>query len=299
MSNLNKLDFTALEVSGRNYLKWVQDVKLHLTAKNLRPAIEEATDKPVGEAEKATAMIFIRRHIHDALQTEYLAEEDPRALWVALADRFDHQKDIFLPEARHDWQHLRFQDFKSVNKYNSEVCRIRSLLKFCNETLTEEDLLEKTYSTFSASNINQLLMKNHQARPTGATAVPEAHYSTNQHPQRQKRRGKGGQKLSHQGQQSQGPSKGGNKAQKRPNLAPKAPNFKNKSKAPATMNDDMCYRCGSKDHWSRICRAPKKVVDAYHSRRTKFESNFLQVDEPETTKMEVSDFQEDTTPMED
>ncbi|KAM1123528.1 hypothetical protein ACFX19_004998 [Malus domestica] len=326
MSNLNKLDFTALEVSGRNYLKWVQDVKLHLTAKNLRPAIEEATDAPVGEAEKATAMIFIRRHIHDALQTEYLAEEDPRALWVTLADRFDHQKDIFLPEARHDWQHLRFQDFKSVNEYNSEVCRIRSLLKFCNETLTEEDLLEKTYSTFSASNIvlqqqyraqkftkfsdlisvlllaekqNQLLMKNHQARPTGATAVPEAHYSTNQHPKRQKRRGKGGQKPSHQGQQSQGPSKGGNKTQKRPNLAPKAPNFKNKGKAPATMNDDMCYRCGSKDHWSRICRAPKKVVDAYHSRRMKFESNFLQVDEPETTKMEVSDFQEDTTPMED
>ncbi|KAM1411734.1 hypothetical protein TB2_023848 [Malus domestica] len=237
-------------------------------------------------------MIFIRRHIYDALQTEYLAEEDPRALWVALAD----------------------------------LCRIRSLLKFCNETLTEEDLLEKTYSTFSASNIvlqqqyraqkftkfsdlisvlllaekqNQLLMKNHQDRPTGATAVPEAHYNTNQHPKRQKRSGKGGQKPSHQGQQSQGPSKGGNKAQKRPNLAPKAPNFKNKGKALATMNDDMCYRCGSKDHWSRICRAPKKVVDAYHSRRTKFESNFLQVDEPETTKMEVSDFQEDTTPMED
>ncbi|CAN6718819.1 unnamed protein product [Malus baccata var. baccata] len=196
MSNLNKLDFTALEVSGRNYLKWVQDVKLYLTAKNLRPAIEEATDKPVGEAEKATVMIFIRRHIHDALQTEYLAEEDP-------------------------------------------LCRIRSLLKFCNETLTENDLLEKTYSTFSTSNIvlqqqyraqkftkfsdlisvlllaekqNQLLMKNHQARPTGATDVPEAHYSTNQHPKRQKRRDKGGQKPSHQGQQSQGPSKGGNKA---------------------------------------------------------------------------------------
>ena len=65
------------------------------------------------------------------------------------------------------------------------------------------------------------------------------------------------------------------------------------------MNDDMCYRCGSNDHWSRIFRAPKKVVDEYHSRRKKFESNFMQVDEPETTKMEVSDFQEDTTPMED
>ncbi|CAN6716765.1 unnamed protein product [Malus baccata var. baccata] len=220
MLNLNKLDFTTLEVSGMNYLKWVQDVKLHLTAKNLRPAIEEAIDKPIGEAEKATAMIFIRRHIHDALQTEYLAEEDPCTLWVALANRFNHQKDIFLPEARHNWHHLRFQDFKSMNEYNSE---------FCNETLTKEDLLEKTYSTFFASNIvlqqqyraqkftkfsdlisvlllaekqNQLLMKNHQARPTGATVVPEAHYSTNQHPTHQKRRGRGGQKSSHKGQQS-------------------------------------------------------------------------------------------------
>ena len=125
-------------------------MKLHLTAKNLYPAIEEEMDHLVGEAEKATAMIFIRRHIHEALQTEYLAEEDPRALQVTLADRFDHQKDIFLPEARHDWQHLRFQEFKSVNEY---ICRIRSLLKFCNETLTEEDLLKKTYSTLFTSNI--------------------------------------------------------------------------------------------------------------------------------------------------
>ena len=65
------------------------------------------------------------------------------------------------------------------------------------------------------------------------------------------------------------------------------------------MNANKCYHCGSKDNWSRVGRAPKKVVDEYHSRRKKFESNFMQVDEPETTKMEVSDFQEDTTPMED
>ncbi|CAN6695664.1 unnamed protein product [Malus baccata var. baccata] len=153
MSNLNKLDFIALKVFGRNYLRWVQDEKFYLTTKNLRPANEEERNNPVGKAEKANAMIFIRRHIYDALQTEYLAKEDPRALWVTLADRFNHQNDIFLREARHDWQHLRFQDFKSVNEYNSEVCRIRSLFKFCNKTLTEENLLENTYSTFSASNI--------------------------------------------------------------------------------------------------------------------------------------------------
>ena len=133
-------------------------------------------------------------------------------------------------------------------------------------------------------------MKNHQARPTEVTTVPESHYSTNQRPKRQKRHGRGGHKPSHQGQQSQGLSKRGNKAQKRPNLTPKAPNFKNKGKAPKTMDANMCYRYGSKDHWSRVYWAPKKVVDEYHSRRKKFESNSVQVDEPETTKMEVYDF---------
>ncbi|XP_068320803.1 uncharacterized protein [Pyrus communis] len=153
MSNLNKLDFTALEVPGRNYLKWVPDMKLHLTAKNLRPTIENEMDNTVGEAKKATAIIFIRRYIHDALQIEYFAKEDPQALWVAMANHFDHQNDIFLLEVKHDWQYLHFQDFKFVNSYNSEVCQIQSLLKFCNESLTEEDLLEKTYSTFFATNI--------------------------------------------------------------------------------------------------------------------------------------------------
>ncbi|XP_068319757.1 uncharacterized protein [Pyrus communis] len=202
MSNLNKLNFSTLKVFGRNYLKWVQDVKPHLTTKGIRAIIEAPiANKPIDEAQKATAMIFIRRHIHE-LQTEYLIEEDPCTFWLALADRFNHQKDIYLLEARHDWQHLRFQDFKSVNEYNSEVCRIRSLLKFCKAELTELDFLEKTYSTFHATNIvlqqqyrahkftkfsdlisvllladkqNQLLMKNHQARPTSSNAAPEVH----------------------------------------------------------------------------------------------------------------------------
>ncbi|XP_070682450.1 uncharacterized protein [Malus domestica] len=142
-------------------------------------------------------------------------------------------------------------------------------------------------------------MKNHQALPIGATAMLEAHYITNQRPKRQKMHGRGDQKPPYEGQQSQGLSKGGNKAHKRSNLGPKAPNFKNKGKAPETMDADMCYRCGSKDHWSHVCRAPQKVIVEYHSRRKKFESNFVQMDKLETTKMEVSDFQEDTTPMED
>ena len=151
MANLNKLDFTALEVSGRNYIKWTQDVKLHLTAMKLRATI--IPDGIAPDEKKANAMIFIRKHMEEALQNEYLGEEDPLALWTALEERFNHQKTIFLPEARNDWHNLRFQDFKTVNEYNSEIFRIRALLKFCGEELTDADLLEKTFSTFHPSSI--------------------------------------------------------------------------------------------------------------------------------------------------
>ncbi|KAM2956675.1 hypothetical protein FF2_023771 [Malus domestica] len=152
MSNLNKLDFTVLEVSGRNYLKWVQDVKLYLTAKGIRATIEEPIDaKLVDEVQKAIVMIFIQRHIYDALQTEYLVEDDPRTLWPALADWFDHQKDIYLPEVRHDWQHFS----KTLS------LRMNTTLKFvesdhCLSSVKwtiDADLLKKTYLTFHATNI--------------------------------------------------------------------------------------------------------------------------------------------------
>ncbi|KAK9924068.1 hypothetical protein M0R45_032456 [Rubus argutus] len=197
MAHLNKLDFDALEVSGRNYFQWTEDVKLHLTAKKIRSTIQD--DNVASTHQKAEAMILIRRHMDRSLQREYLGEEEPRNLWAMLADRFDHQKDIFLPEARHDWHNIRFQDFKSVNEYNSEICRIRSILKYCGEELTENDLLEKTFSTFPASCMvlqqqyrerkftkfaelittlllaeknNSLLLKNDQSRPVGTRAIP-------------------------------------------------------------------------------------------------------------------------------
>lgn len=69
MSNLNKLDFVASEVSGRNYPKWTQDVKLHLTTKKMRSTIN--ANNIAAEVLKATAMIFIRKHIEEALQVEY------------------------------------------------------------------------------------------------------------------------------------------------------------------------------------------------------------------------------------
>ncbi|KAD2805063.1 hypothetical protein E3N88_38440 [Mikania micrantha] len=106
------------------------------------------------------------------LQFKYSNCDDPFALWKDLQQRFNHQKTVLLPAARDEWQNV-----------------------------TEEDVLEKTFGTFHASNAglqmylrvqgfkrysdlnalllvaeknNEVLMKNHLARPTGSMALPEA-----------------------------------------------------------------------------------------------------------------------------
>ena len=44
MSNLAKLEFVALNISGKNYLSWVLDVEIHLDAMNLGNTIKKAND---------------------------------------------------------------------------------------------------------------------------------------------------------------------------------------------------------------------------------------------------------------
>nr|KAJ0219150.1 hypothetical protein LSAT_V11C300142090 [Lactuca sativa] len=99
------------------------------------------------------------------LRFEYLDVTDPSILWNLLKERFDHEKE------------------------------------YCGQQVTNEDMLEKTYSTIYATDItlmqqyrmqkltrysninacllvaeqnNELLMKNHESRPTGSVALPEA-----------------------------------------------------------------------------------------------------------------------------
>ena len=79
-------------------------------------------------------------------------EEDPGALWVALKEHYDHQKATILTEARREWTLIRLMDFKSVGEYNSVVHKICSKLRFCDEPVSDEDLIEKILSTFLPSN---------------------------------------------------------------------------------------------------------------------------------------------------
>ena len=107
MANLAKLEFAALDISGDNYLLWVMDAKIHLRANSLGKTIEDGSDAL--PEENAKAMICLRRHIHEALKSEYVVVDEPLVLWKALCERYNHQKTVILLRARYEWTHLRFK----------------------------------------------------------------------------------------------------------------------------------------------------------------------------------------------
>ncbi|XP_048429266.1 uncharacterized protein LOC103951466 [Pyrus x bretschneideri] len=133
MTNLAKLHFVTPDITGKNYLNW--------------------EDTGASSQDRAKPMIFIHRHLGEGLKSKYLIVEDLLTLWKALKNRYNYQKTVILPMARYEWAHLRIQDFKTAAEYNSTMFRISSQLKLCGETITEEDMLEKTVSTFHASNV--------------------------------------------------------------------------------------------------------------------------------------------------
>jgi hypothetical protein len=71
-------------------------------------------------------MIFIRHHLHKGLKVEYFIIKYPFVKWKNLKERYNHQKFTILSQACYDCLLPRFQDFKSVNKYNSTLFKITS-----------------------------------------------------------------------------------------------------------------------------------------------------------------------------
>ncbi|XP_062100987.1 uncharacterized protein LOC133806907 [Humulus lupulus] len=151
MANLTKLDFVAIDISERNYLSWILDAEIHFGAMGLGDAIKDQNTET--KKNKAKAMIFLRHHLHEGLKSEYLMIKDPLTLWKNLKERYGHQKTVILPNANNEWLHLRLQDFKSVSDYNFAMFNITSKLLLCGEKATNYEMLEKTYTTFHASNV--------------------------------------------------------------------------------------------------------------------------------------------------
>ncbi|KAK9670343.1 hypothetical protein RND81_13G195300 [Saponaria officinalis] len=267
MSNISKLEFLALDISGKNYLSWILDAEVHLSAASLRNTITEGNKESVENRSKA--LIFLRRHLDESLKARYLTVKDPYKLWTELKGRFDHQKSVILPRARYEWMHLRLQYFKSVIEYNSALYQIISRLRLCGETVTESDLLEKTYSTFHASNMliscllvaeqnNELLIQNHQTHPTGSSPIPEVNAVVSN------RAGKWHghvldpkQFINKKGGTSSHPKKG-------------------------KKDISKCRRCGTNGHWTDVFRTPKHLVELYQAsiNAKEIETNFAQYEVP-------------------
>ncbi|XP_070039710.1 uncharacterized protein [Nicotiana tomentosiformis] len=109
MSNLSKLEFVALDISGKNYLSWVLDAEIHLAAKALENTIIQRNE--ASGQNKAKAMIFLRHHLDVGLKTEYLTLKDPFELWSSLKERYDHLKATILQRARYEWISLTVTRF--------------------------------------------------------------------------------------------------------------------------------------------------------------------------------------------
>ena len=151
MAKIANLEFVALDIKGTNYLSWKLDAEMYLNEKGLEDTIKEENN--ASKQHRAKVIIFLRHHIHDDLKNEYLTVKDPLVLWNNISERYDHLKLVVLPKAQYNWTNLRFQDYKSVSDYNSAMFKITSELLLCGKNITDFDMMERTLSTFQASNV--------------------------------------------------------------------------------------------------------------------------------------------------
>lgn len=269
-------EFEELALDGSNYPTWASDIKIALAARKLSSTIQEPQQGVVvTDQQNFSALALLRFYIHKDLKAEYVMIENTRELWVALKERYDQQKELIWPEANHEWNHLRLQDFKTVADYNHAVHRICSRLKFCEKEPSDADKIEKTLSTMhpsdritqqqyrahgytvysklihtlsQAEKHDELLMKNHHKHPVGSAPLPEVNSVQKDNKNKQKF-------------QRRDPR---NKFNKRKFKKGNKPQSDNKKKDNAkSKNDKRCHRCGDYSHFARDCKTPKHLVALY------------------------------------
>nr|XP_025886713.1 uncharacterized protein LOC112941442 [Solanum lycopersicum] len=249
MSNLSKLEFVALDISGKNYLSWVLDAEIHLATKGLDVTITQGNE--ASSQDKAKAMIFLRHHPDEGLKIEYLTVKDPLELWTDLKGRYDHDN---LPLK------IMWGDYKRLGHVGKDTYYFP-----CLKCDIAAAICEKGFQKYSeliscllvAEQHNSLLMKNHEARPTGAAPLPEANVVEARDQSEVKRddhrgynnaRGRGKDKRRYTNRQGGGHNK--------------RENNMNSQNNPSKCN---CRRCGMKGHWKNECRTHEHFVRLYQN----------------------------------
>nr|KAJ0203521.1 hypothetical protein LSAT_V11C500263290 [Lactuca sativa] len=104
MYNIAKLEFAALEVSGKNYVSWMIDVKIHLESMRISNDIYEFNNCLTQDKTKR---------------------------------KFDHQKEVILPNARDEWRTLRLKTSRNIvdKKLWMKICWRKITPHFMQQTL--------------------------------------------------------------------------------------------------------------------------------------------------------------------
>ena len=166
-----------------------------------------------------------------------------------------------------------------------------------------------------AEKHDNILVKNYNARPVGTKPIPESNYSRAPNGGRKERNPKSRDNSGHSGpyvrpkeegnrQERRAQNRGGQRVKRerggasdhggnatkrigRPNRAPMAP----RSREPD--HNDVCFRCGSTEHWAKACTAPQNVANAYKMYREAREANYMeQEDQDGDLDLRVEDFKD-------
>nr|XP_016500740.1 PREDICTED: uncharacterized protein LOC107819166 [Nicotiana tabacum] len=137
----------------------------------------------------------------------------------------------------------------------------------------------------AAERNNDLLMRNHDNRPTGSIPLPEVDEVYSRYAKREKGRG---------------PVRGRGRSHGRNfpgvNHPPKKNNhqkWKGKDEKPNAKSSKIeCYRCGGKRYWANICRKLRHLIELYQAylKNKSPEANFVYDNEFDITHLDVADF---------
>jgi hypothetical protein len=264
--SIQPLTFPELEADGRNYLKWCIDVKAYLVVDDLEGILNYSVPDNFTTSQKSWALVFMRKHIDDSLEQQYLQIEDPTNLWRQLEATFCHKILSFCLRHVMIGQTSRFMIFSDFSSYNNELFKTVSQLHLCGEDKTDENMIENTISTFPtvvallarmywtmkfqtyceltqflllAEQQQQLLLKNNESKPpreANATEIPT-------------RMPEGGWKSNQQKSNRTPYSKPNNKSYN------PSSGFGSRSSNQSNQSGSCkCFKCGRNGHMQKECR---------------------------------------------
>jgi hypothetical protein len=84
-------EFEELVLDEHNYPTQAPDVKISLTFRGILPTHSPPADQEAAflDTYKYQILFIIRNHLHPDLKLEYVMEEEPHSLWVALQGRYE------------------------------------------------------------------------------------------------------------------------------------------------------------------------------------------------------------------